>query len=88
MTKQTFYELLKAEGCNRKDMNRLTFKMDDGGPKYRVILGDKYSDPKDSVVNGDFTLGVVSSTNGNISDEAARKSILNRLYHIGDKIIF
>jgi hypothetical protein len=86
MAKETFYEAVDSNRYKKEDIGKLVFKREEGGPQYKVVPGDKYSDPRDSIENDDFTLRMIIPANHNITDPQRKKVILEQLFHNGKKI--
>jgi hypothetical protein len=82
MAKKTFYEILNSNEYSLASLQKLSFKMDATGPRCQVVFGKKYSDPRDSIENNDFTLKLMSiPADKEITEDKSKKSILARLIY-------
>jgi hypothetical protein len=86
MAKETFYEAVNSNRYEKEEIGKLVFKMEEGGPQYKVVPGDKYSNLRDSIAKDDFTLRMIIPGNHHITDSQRKKVILEQLFHNGRKI--
>ena len=86
MAKETFYEAVKSERYNQEELERIVFRMEGDGPKYKITFGKNYSNPKEAIDNDDFIVRMIFPSNHNINDSARKRNLLNLLYHNGRKI--
>ena len=61
MVRETFYDALESNKYKKVEFQNLSFKMEEKGPEYRIILKSPSSDPVDSIVTGRYSIRTLIS---------------------------
>ncbi len=80
MTRETFYQALTSGRYGKLEFENLSFKMEDKGPEYVVILNGPSSDPIDSIVSGSYRIRKIKGDT-DIANSKEKKDLLNLLFH-------
>ena len=86
MAIEKFYDALNSDNYDKEELGRLVFMLEANGPRYEVILGEKYSTAKESIENDDYRVRMFFPINKNITNLQRRKEMLEHFFHNGRKI--
>jgi hypothetical protein len=81
MVKEKILDVAKSGEYTKKEFSRLPFIKDFTGPKYNVILGDKYPSLVDSITKEDYKVNMFTTMNKEITDPKTKKSLLEGLFY-------
>jgi hypothetical protein len=80
MARETFYDTLSSGRYSKVEFENLSFKMEEKGTEYRIILEGSSSDPIDSIVSGRYRIRTLMG-NHDITGTKLKKDLLNLLFH-------
>jgi hypothetical protein len=86
MAIEKFYDALNSNNYNKEELGRLVFRLEPNGPQFKVIPGDKYSDPRESIENNDYRVRMFFPGNHEITNPERKKEMLEQFFHNGRKI--